>query len=71
VKTPELAYLSIKEFAEMLNVHPNTIRNSIKSGRINAFKIGSGKKSMYRIPTCEVERMALISYTLNINTKIV
>ena len=52
-------YYSIKEFAELLGVHPNTIRNSIKSGRISAFRIGSGPKSSYRIPANEISRIAL------------
>jgi len=56
------AYYSIKEFAEELNVHPNTIRNSIRSGRINAFKVGSGEKSNYRIPASEIQRIALIDF---------
>lgn len=53
------AYYSIKEFAKILGVHANTIRRSIKSGRINAFKIGAGDKSIYRIPHSEIERIAL------------
>jgi len=54
----ELGFFSIKEFSKKLGVHENTIRRSIKSGRINAFRIGSGKKSIYRIPYCEIGRMA-------------
>ena len=52
-------FLSIKEFAQKLGVHPNTIRRSIKRGRISAFKVGSGKKSIYRIAKTEANRMAL------------
>jgi len=57
-----LAYVSVKEFAKMLQVHPNTIRNSIRNGRINAFKINSGKKAMYRIPVYEIQRIAELDY---------
>ncbi len=53
------AFYSIKEFAQKLGVHPNTIRRSIKNGRINAFKIGAGKKSIYRISHSEINRVAL------------
>lgn len=52
-------FLSVKEFASKLGVHANTIRRSIKNGRISAFKIGSGKRSSYRIAKTEVNRMAL------------
>ena len=52
-------FLSIKEFAAKIGVHPNTIRRSIKSGKISAFKIGSGKRSSYRIAKVEVERIAM------------
>lgn len=52
-------FLSIKEFASLLNVHPNTIRRSIKRGRISAFKVGGIKKSIYRIARSEAARMAV------------
>lgn len=55
----ESDFLSIKEFAFKLGVHPNTIRRSIKRGRISAFKVGGGNKSIYRIPKSEANRMAL------------
>ena len=51
-------FLTIIEFAELVNAHPNTIRRAIKSGRIAAFRIGSGKKSAFRIDRSEVRRMA-------------
>ena len=53
-------FLSIKEFAQKLGVHPNTIRRAIKSGRISAFRIGSGEKSIYRISSNEINRLSLI-----------
>ena len=52
-------FLSIKEFAAKVGVHANTIRRSIKSGKISAFKIGSGKRSSYRIAKTEVNRIAM------------
>ena len=51
-------FFTIEEFAKLLKVHPNTIRNGIKCGRIQAFKVGMGKKACYRIYRKEVERMA-------------
>lgn len=52
-------FYSINEFSKLLDVHSNTIRRAIKSGRINAFKVGVGKKSTYRIPRSEINRIAL------------
>lgn len=52
-------YYSIKEFSVKLNVHPNTVRNAIKSGRISAFRVGAGQKSIYRIAHSELGRIAL------------
>lgn len=54
-------FLSIKEFAIVINVHPNTVRRSIKSGRLNAFRIGAGIKAIYRIPRSEINRLAFIN----------
>lgn len=51
-------YLSIKEFAKLVNVHENTIRRSIKKGRLQAFRIGVGQ-SIFRIPRSEIGRIAL------------
>ena len=53
---------SIKEFAKVLGVHPNTIRNSLKSGRILGFRVGKGKKSTIRIMESEIMRM--LSYDM-------
>jgi len=37
----ELNYVSIKDAATMLTVHPNTVRNMIKSGELKAYRIGN------------------------------
>jgi len=52
-------YLSVKEFAFMLNVHYNTVLRSIKRGKLSAVRIGSGKKSCFRIHKSELNRIAL------------
>lgn len=54
------AFYTIVEFAIKLRVHPNTIRRCIKNGSINALKIGTGNRCVYRIPFSEVERMMLV-----------
>lgn len=56
---PNSDFVSIKEFAAILGVHPDTIRRSIRRGRISAVRIGGGKRSVYRILKSETNRMAL------------
>jgi excisionase family DNA binding protein len=56
----DLYFLTIQEFAKRLRVHPNTVRNAIKEGRINALKLSEGKRSAYRIPISEMERLVII-----------
>lgn len=50
-------FLSIKEFAVLLKLHPNTIRRHIKKGRIVAFRIDPRYKGTYRIPRTEINKM--------------
>lgn len=53
------AYYTIKEFAEYIGVHYNTIYNGIKKGHIEAFRIGKGSNCHYRIAHTEIVRMGL------------
>lgn len=57
---PNSDFVSIKEFAAILGVHPDTIRRSIKRGRINAVRVGGGKRTVFRIPKSETNRMAIV-----------
>jgi excisionase family DNA binding protein len=52
-------YLTIQEFSKILRAHPQTVRRAIKGGRIQAFRVGPGKRSHFRIPKSEVHRMAI------------
>lgn len=54
----ESEYISVKEFAAKLGLHYNTVLRSIKKGRLNAVRIGEGKKAAFRIPVCEINRIA-------------
>lgn len=54
-------FYSIKEFAKLLGVHPNTIRRSVKNGRIGALKVGNRFRPLYRIPATEINRIALFN----------
>lgn len=59
ISMTENEYMTVKEFAAKLGVHYNTIIRSIKKGRLNAVRIGYGKKAAFRIPICEINRIAL------------
>lgn len=51
--------LTAKEFAHYMGVHYNTVRNMIRKGKLNAFKIGcEGLTSDFRIPKSELQRLA-------------
>jgi len=52
-------FLTVEEFADRVKMHPGTVRASIKKGRIFASRPGLGKKSPYRIPESELERLYL------------
>lgn len=52
-------FYTVKEFAALLKTHPQTIYEDIRVGRVNAFRVGAGKRSHWRIPSSEISRMAL------------
>jgi excisionase family DNA binding protein len=56
-------YLTIDEFAEKMKMHSSTIRRAINQGKIFALRLdlGLGKRSHYRIPESELERLHLQS----------
>lgn len=54
-------FYTVEEYAKILNCHPNTVLNSIKTGYLEAIRLGDGKKSSYRIPKSEPYRLALIN----------
>lgn len=63
-------FLSIKEFASLIKVHPNTVRRSIKKGKLNAFRVGEGCKAIYRIPLTEINRLAIMNMETVMNSLI-
>lgn len=61
MKNKDKDFLNIYEFAELLGVHHNTVRNMIKSGRLFAFRLNKGKGCGYRIARSEIQRMAIVN----------
>ncbi len=49
--------LTVNEFSKQVQLCAHTVRRAIRSGKINAIRPGVGKKSPYRIPETEIERM--------------
>lgn len=47
------ALLTLREAASLINVHPNTLRNWEKSGKISAVRIGTRKDRRFRKKTLE------------------
>jgi excisionase family DNA binding protein len=59
-------HYTVKEVAQILRHDAQTIRKMIRTGRINAFKIGSGtRRSPYLIAEEELERLSVIGYEEN------
>lgn len=54
-------FYTVKEFAIKLRVHENTVRKGIRTGHIHAFRIGSSRKSSFRIPNSEFGRMGMFT----------
>lgn len=53
--------LTVEEFANKLKVHPHTVRSAIKKGHISAFRVNTGSRSPFRIPSSEIYRMAEVN----------
>lgn len=49
--------LTIAQAAEVLGVHPNTVRNHIKSGKIRADKVITNRGPTYLIPEGELTKI--------------
>lgn len=48
--------LTANEVAHRLKVHPETVRQWVRDGRLRAIRFGNGPRASLRIRTSEVER---------------
>jgi len=67
IDEPMKEFYSVKEFAVLIGVHYNTVIRSIKNGKLNAFRIGIGKKATYRIARIEINRIAFCDLEDRVN----
>ena len=49
-----ITWLSIAQCAELVNTHPNTIRNRIKAGKLPAMRLG---RNIIRINQADLEAL--------------
>jgi len=66
----EEEFFTVEELANILKVHANTIRRSIKKGRINAFRAGSGSTSPFRISKSELNRIRVMDFEVTLKNMI-
>ena len=50
-------YLTVEEFASRIKMHPQSVRKSIKEGKIFASRPSMGKRGPFRIAESELERL--------------
>lgn len=49
-------FITVEEAAELLRIHPQTVRLWLRQGKLRGRLIG-GRKSGYRIPASEIDRL--------------
>ena len=55
------SFYTVEEYCKIMRACRHTVLTDIKSGRLNAVRIGGGKRSPHRIPVTEIERLMVMS----------
>lgn len=55
-------FYTVKEFAEILRVHPNTVRKMIKMNRLHPINTGCISRPTYKIPEDDLLRLRAESF---------
>lgn len=57
-----MKFYTTKEFAKLLEIHPNTVRKMIKAKRLHPVNVGTAKKPKYKIPEEDLDRLMSESF---------
>jgi excisionase family DNA binding protein len=52
----EKTVYSVDEVADIIGVHPETIRRAIRTGRLKAFRVGGSQRAPFHVTREELER---------------
>jgi excisionase family DNA binding protein len=55
-------FFTVKEFADILRIHPRTVLRMIKKGRIHPINVGSIERPQYSIPEEDLLRLRAESF---------
>lgn len=56
MRNAESGLLTVERTAELLGVHPDTVRRAIRTGQLRAYKLGSAPNSPLRIAVADLQR---------------
>lgn len=56
-------YYTVAQVAELLSVHPGTVRRFVREGRLIGYRLGDGQRGRWRIDTAAVDAMLGASRT--------
>lgn len=64
-------FMTVKEFASKVSLHPNTIRKYIKLNILQSIKFTNGPKARHFIPESEIFRLGEIKFSEIVDKEVV